>query len=71
MPIGLTQSAIDVLVEEELLGDGRYTFTVPGGRPVFTKDQRAAISRALSVVIERNNDEIVRTLREAGMSEVG
>jgi hypothetical protein len=67
MQIGLTQEIFDSLIEEELTSAGRYTFTVPGGRPVFTKDQRAAISRAISAVVRRNNEEVLRALRNAGI----
>lgn len=66
--IGLSDSDIETLVSEELLGLGRYTLTAPGGRPIFTKEQRDVIAKAVSAVVQKNNDELVRRLRDAGVS---
>jgi hypothetical protein len=67
MEIGLAEANVESLVGEELLASGRYTLTAPGGWPVFTREQRDAIARAVSRVIARNNDAIERRLREAGV----
>ena len=70
MPIGLNQADIEATVSSELLALARYTFTAPGGRPIFTREQRDAIARAVSSVVARNNAEILRQLREAGVTGI-
>jgi len=66
--IGLSEADVENLVSSELLSLGRYTLTQPGGRPIFTKEQRDAIAHAVSTAIKANNEEILRKLREAGVS---
>ena len=68
--IGLNESEVEVLMQDELLGLGRYTLTAPGGRPVFTKEQRDAITKAVSAALKKNNEEILRQLREAGIAKL-
>jgi len=65
--IGLNESDVEDMVREELLSLGRYTLTAPGGRPVFTQEQRDAIAKAVSAVIKKNNEEILRQLQESGL----
>lgn len=66
--IGLSESEIETLVSEELLSLGRYTLTAPGGRPIFTREQRDVIARAVSAVVQKNNEELIRRLRDAGVN---
>ncbi len=66
--IGLNSTEVESLVQSELLSLGRYTVTEPGGRPIFTKEQRDAISKAVSAAIEKNNADLVSKLRAAGVS---
>ncbi len=70
MPIGLNQDDVETLVHEGLVAGGRYTLAAPGGRPIFTKEQRDAIARALSDVVSRNNDAIINQLRQAGVAGI-
>ena len=35
---------------------------------IFTKEQRDVIAKAVSAVVQKNNDELVRRLRDAGVS---
>jgi hypothetical protein len=66
--IGLNETEIESMVSEELLSLGRYTVTAPGGRPIFTKEQRDVIAKAVSSVVQKNNEELIRRLRDAGVS---
>jgi hypothetical protein len=65
--IGLNEATVESLVQNELLSLGNYTLTHPGARPVFTKEQRDAISHAVSSAIKANNEEIMRVLKAAGI----
>lgn len=66
--IGLNEAEVESLVQGELLSLGNYTLTHPGGRPVFTKEQRDAIAHAVSSAIKANNDQIISALKAAGVS---
>ncbi len=70
MEIGLSESNLESLIRDELLFGGRYTVAQPGGRPILTSEQRAAITRAFSHVLAANNDEILKQLRQAGVSGI-
>lgn len=66
--IGLNEAETQSLVQSELLSLGNYTMTHPGGRPVFTKEQRDAIAHAVSSAIKANNERIISALKAAGVS---
>jgi hypothetical protein len=66
--IGLNEADVASLVHTELLTLGNYTLTQPGGRPVFTKEQRDAIAHAVSIAIKANNEKIIEQLKSAGVS---
>ena len=66
--IGLSETDVEALVNAELLALGNYTLTHPGGRPVFTKEQRDAIAHAVSSAIRANNDKLIEQLKAAGVS---
>jgi hypothetical protein len=66
--IGLNEADVESLVGSELLSLGGYTMSHPGGRPVFTREQRDAISHAVSAAIKANNDEIIKQLKAAGVA---
>lgn len=68
MSIGLSESEVETLVANELLTLGRYTLTVPSGRPVFTKEQRDAVAHAVSSAIKANNEALVSQLKAAGVN---
>ncbi len=66
--IGLNEAEVESLVQGELLSLGNYTLTHPGGRPVFTKEQRDAIAHAVSSAIKANNEQIISALKAAAVS---
>ena len=68
MLTGLTETAIKDMIESQLLASGRYTLTAPGGRPIFTKEQRDAIAHAIASALNANNEELIRQLRAAGVA---
>ena len=70
MEIGLSASDIDTLLNDELLANGRYTVSEPGGKLILTSEQRLAITRAFSRVLAANNDAILNQLRQAGVSGI-
>ena len=70
MAIGLSETDVENLVSTELLTLGRYTLTQPSGRPIFTKEQRDAITHAISSAIKANNEEIIRQLKAAGVQGI-